>query len=426
MAGQGKHERKSAQSGTGSGAPKNRLFLIGRGIMKNAKIIFPIIGILVIVIAVTIILVLRGKSTDKEAEDPAEVVSESSLTVSESALAEEPFLVNGYENVNSLVESYFKAMQDGNVEVVSELHDNVIKDTTKIRIQELSKYISSYPFYEVYTKPGPAENSYMAYVYYKVLFEDHDIQVPGLQFFYICSKENGELYIRNEAALDESEVEYIRLVEEQEDVQELKNRVTAENDEIYLDETNGMYAFMEQLTQEVDISVGKILAERMENEDQVSGDEASSTVSGDEGETEGGEQPVQTGVLYATTTDTINVRSSDSITADKVDRLEKGSRVEVLEKLANGWCRINFNKKEAYVKTDYLKFDEVIEDADIIGTVRADTNVNVRLEPEETADRLGIAIEGETYDLLENKNGWCKIKFDGKTGYVKAEFVTVS
>ena len=58
------------------------------------------------------------------------------------------------------------------------------------------------------------------------------------------------------------------------------------------------------------------------------------------------------------------------------------------------------------------------------GKVTIKEAVNVRKSASTSADKLGMAYQGETYELImEQADGWCKIKFKGETGYVKTEFV---
>ena len=59
-----------------------------------------------------------------------------------------------------------------------------------------------------------------------------------------------------------------------------------------------------------------------------------------------------------------------------------------------------------------------------IGTIVANTNINVRASASETADRLGVLTGGESTDLIALEGDWCKIKYNGQVGYVKAEYVT--
>jgi uncharacterized protein YgiM (DUF1202 family) len=133
----------------------------------------------------------------------------------------------------------------------------------------------------------------------------------------------------------------------------------------------------------------------------------------------------------------VNVRSSDSETADKIGKAAAGTELKRTEIRVNGWSKVEFEGKEAYIKSDYL---EVVASDDIAGevtdttatpatttetvtgTVMALTNVNVRESASQTSAKLGTAVALTKYDLLGIEGEWYKIKFNGNTGYVKAEY----
>ena len=50
--------------------------------------------------------------------------------------------------------------------------------------------------------------------------------------------------------------------------------------------------------------------------------------------------------------------------------------------------------------------------------------VNVRASDSEQAERIGKVAVGDVMPLLEEKaNGWSKVEYDGKEGYIKSEFL---
>ena len=123
------------------------------------------------------------------------------------------------------------------------------------------------------------------------------------------------------------------------------------------------------------------------------------------------------------TTDTVNVRSSDSEEADKVGKAQAGTELRRIEDRVNGWSKVIFEDKEAYIKSDYLEVVTVQETTtEVVGTVTATTNVNVRSQASQESDRIGSAQTGTSYSLLEDQGEWYKIDYNGTTGYVKAEF----
>ena len=95
----------------------------------------------------------------------------------------------------------------------------------------------------------------------------------------------------------------------------------------------------------------------------------------------------------------------------------------MLEQRVNGWTKVLFEGKEGYIKSEFLQMTESAAGAESIGTVTATTNINVRSSASETADRLGVLAGGDSAELVAREDGWCKIKYQGQIGYVKADYV---
>ena len=171
---------------------------------------------------------------------------------------------------------------------------------------------------------------------------------------------------------------------------------------------------------QVKADVGVILAER--NQESESGDTDTPSEEIPPVSEEGGE--TETVTQYAKATATVNVRSSDSEKADKLGKVSKGSRVQVQEVRVNGWTKILFEGKDGYIKSEYLKLEETAASYETIGSVKANTNINIRSAAGETADRLGMLAAGESLELIAVEGDWCKVKYNGQVAYVKAEFVT--
>ena len=51
-------------------------------------------------------------------------------------------------------------------------------------------------------------------------------------------------------------------------------------------------------------------------------------------------------------------------------------------------------------------------------------SVNVRVSMSETADRVGLAYQGDTIEVIQSyAEGWTKVKWNGETGYIKTELI---
>ena len=397
-------------------------------VVKHCKIIFPIV--VIVVVAVTVVFAL-GARKEKAAADSQQAESQSlqqdsSEAEQSVAIEDVPLVENEDGELYTLLATYYNAMAEGDTETIlsicSEYSENEL-----LRLQERAKYLEYYPTLEIYTKPGPEAGSTVAYVYYKLVFVNHTEEVPGFQAWYICTNDEGNLYINTSGELPEDVNDYIVTVSTQADVVELYNKVQVEYNEVITAHPE-LLTYMQELSAQVNTSVGTVLAqENASNAEEDGTTDAAGTENGGDTGTEvqpSEETPVDDGPQYATATTTVNVRSSDSEQADKLGKVTGGSRVQVQEVIANGWTKIVFEGKDGYIKSEYLQMAESAAGQDVIGTVTATTNINVRSEASETADRLGVLAAGESLDLLANENGWCKVKYNGQVGYVKSDYVS--
>lgn len=446
---------------------KDKIEDIKEWVSDHAKIVMPAV-LLACVLITVVIAVSANKKTAEEVEAQTaemEVLQETAVTTqAEEGTPQLELEENAYPAVNTLMNNYYTALANGDIEAVLSMNA-FVDDTEKIRIQEMSKYIDSYPELNVYTKLGPVENSYLVYVYSKVKFTEYDKLVPGMQAFYVCTDENGNTYI-NEGEDNSVVTNYIRDISLQDDVVELNNRIAVEYNEL-LESDDELTAFLADLSGRIDVSVGEALAKaEAEAAAPADGEQAESTETSADGEqaegTDAEEQADGEGDAAAEETNTVktvrakevvNVRSSDSETADKVGKAQTGDEFTLLEEKGNGWSKITFEGKDAYIKSEYLEVvaeepaetdtqseenndteenndAEETNDADEVAadpegkTVTVLESVNVRKSASESGEKLGLVYEGEKLELvMKQADGWTKVKYKGKTAYVKSDYV---
>lgn len=419
-------------------------FMIARDwVMDNNKIVMPIV--LVVCVLITILVAVNAnhrEALEKEAQQAAMAVASEDSSVSVEGLGTPSFELeeNAYPEINALVRTYYDAQAQGDVETISSLNTH-LNEIETIRVQELSKYIESYPVLNVYTKPGLTENTYVTYVYSEVKFVDVEQLLPGMQTYYIGLNENGDYFI-NDGTYDDSVWNYIKEVTLQDDVVDLNNKVVVEYNDL-LAEDEELNEFIAYLKEKINEDVGEILAEAEQAETEEADIEVASN---DEESTEGTEQTV---VKTVRATDVVNIRSSDSEEADKLDKAQIGQEFTLLEEKGNGWSKVSYNGGEAYIKSDYLEAvsEEILtadaaeasaseeeENADdsqntssndtTSGTVKVIESVRVRKSASTNADSLGTVYAGEELELImKQADGWTKVKYNGQTAYVKSEFV---
>lgn len=401
---------------------KEKLHFLGNYIIKHSKVVLP--AVVVVAVAVTVSVSLSMNNRHREEQQNAESAAAASSEIATEPTTEDiPLVANEEGAVYTLVATYYNAMATGDETTLRSVCDE-ISDKDMYRYLELAQYIDYYPTLEIYTKTGPEEGSVIAYVYYKIAFVGHEEEVPGYQALYICTNDQGEMYIKRGENSEEVN-DYIKTVSTQDDVVEFNNKITVEYNELMVDHPE-VLQYISELDSQVSIAVGEKLA------NQVAGDQSTDTSSeggdqaadGQDTSAEGTEQPAEEqGPQYVTTTTTVNVRSSDSEQADKLGKVAGGTKLQVLEQRANGWTKVDYEGKEGYIKTEFLQLAESAAGAEIIGTVTATTNINVRASASETADRLGVLSGGDSAELVGTEGDWSKIKYNGQVGYVKSEYV---
>lgn len=387
-------------------------------------------GVGILFICLVIILSIFSSSVKDEVEKAdGKETSNSAYSVPDVDLE-----VDAHEDVNALVDKYFKATEQGDIETLSQICSE-LDEKEAIRIQKKAEVTESYSNFACYTKPGPEENSYIVFEYFEIKFNNIDTLAPGLTSLYIKTKDDGTLYVYD-GELSDDESEYIKQIAAQKDVVELLNTVDKKyNDAASKDET--LKNFMEVLPTVLDEAVETELAKK---ESEASG-------AGENEDAQPEADPFKN--FQVKSIDNVNVRSAPDKSADKLGQLLSGDTFTCIEAMANGWSQIDFQGTTAYVKTEFI--ERLNEDgttspidtssipgaqaeqaeggenagaAEAQGKIKVNETVRVRKGPSTNDDILGQAEGGSTYDLLGEENGWSKISYNGNTGYIRNDFVT--
>jgi SH3-like domain-containing protein len=393
---------------------KDKLRLVRDYLLKHSKIAFPVIVVAAVAITVSIALGASGRRRVQE------IVPEQSTASQESVVVEDvPLTLNEDSAISELIYSYYDAQATGDLETLKSLCDE-ISDLDLLSFQEKANYIESYPALEIYTKKGMNEGETIVYVYYRMTFVNHEEEFPGYTSHYVCTADDGSLYIKRGNFSDELN-EYTSQVCSQDDVVEFNNRVIAEYD-TFKEEHPELADYPEEVMAQVNMTVGVKWSE-MQTVSDGSVSEGDITDVASDGEQGDGEQSAEEETKYGIATTTVNVRSSDSEQADKLGKVSGGTRLQVLEQRVNGWSKVLYENKEGFIKSEFLQMEESAAGQETIGSVKATTNINVRASADESASKLGVLTGGDTAELIAVEGDWCKIKYNGQVAYVKAEYV---
>ena len=401
---------------------------------KGRKI--TVIGVLLAVIFIIAVIagVFAGKNAQQASSDPAKDVAdqeslagsmEGAESIESTSSAEVALEEDAYPQINALMKEYYQAATDGDIEKIRMLTDSVDEETL-IYQQKRSAYIEEYRELKCYTKAGPVENSFVVYVYYEVKFKDMDTLVPGISPYLVYTREDGSCYIQ-EGEVDEGENLYLEEISAQNDVVDLMNRVQVKFNEVVL-ENKELNNYLAQMRKDLKVEVGEALAEA-ESQEQPTTPEP--------------EAEQQTNATQVRATDVVNVRASDSEQAEKLGKVQTGTVLPLLESKANGWTKVEYEGREAFIKSDYLEAlaaeGEAGEgenaaapseggDAQVSSgeKIKVGDTINVRKAASETADKLGVCYQGDELEILmKQADGWTRVKYKGQTGYVKSDVLKV-
>lgn len=124
----------------------------------------------------------------------------------------------------------------------------------------------------------------------------------------------------------------------------------------------------------------------------------------------------------------LNVRSGPGTSYSKLGKLSYKQKVTVLS-TSGKWSKINYNGKTGYVHSDYLQStvpgggSQTSEQQTTTKYVNADVGLNVRSGPGTSYSKLGKLSYKQKVTVLSTSNGWSKINYNSKTGYVDSSYL---
>ena len=394
---------KSAGSFRESMAKNYRYFIVG-GLF------------LILVIVLVIFLATRGTDVVKEGEQNSAIEDIASSV----EVPKDKYEQDAYPNVNTICTSYMNAMSIGDSDTMASL-SNALSDERRAFFEAQAQYISQYADYHFYTKAGPEENSYLVLVTYTLQIVSDANKLPALCSLYVCTDESGTLYINN-SDLSENDEAYILALASQDDFKQLQDDVQlAYND--MLEKNPDLSARVTELRGQINSDVQAKLEAKKQAETEAAAAQAA-------------EEAAALAAANAKTvraTDVVNIRSSSSTDSEVLGKTSQGQEFTRYEVLENGWSKIDYNGQEAYIKTEYL--EEVNQEAgagssEVAANVRepgstitVKENANIRSQPNTDSDSLGKASSGDTFTLVEEKDGWCKFTYDGKDAYIRSDLI---
>lgn len=126
------------------------------------------------------------------------------------------------------------------------------------------------------------------------------------------------------------------------------------------------------------------------------------------------------------TTSNLNMRKGPSTSYNKITTIPSGSKVLVITS-GNGWSEVVYNNKTGYVSNQYLSSRSTNSNNNNSSSSKAyytTGNLNLRKGPSTSYSRIATIPSGTKLNVTSTSNGWSKVTYNGKTGYVDNRYLT--
>lgn len=398
---------------------------------------------------VLVLILARCMGTSPGQKDGTEALTEASTQQGYTA-----YQVDAVTEVNQLITNYYVAYADGNIKELKKYAKPLTKNERSY-IKMFSEYVENYQNIKCYTKPGLDDKSYLVSAYIEIKFKDVDTLAPGLDFFYVTTNKDGELYINNrysqfnllnkEKELDPEIEALIESFELEDDVVALQQEVQKKFEEVSGSD--------EKLAQMINGTIKDACAQWAQKIAAAQSTEQTTEQATEQSSETATEQtPQQTEDLaeIVYTTDIVNIRAQADENGELVTTVPAGTALTRTGNTDNGWSKLDYNNKDCYVKSEYLSTEapqdqsqDTTQDqnqdtpAQNTDTGTQDTaglaegtevllsdTVNVRASMSADAEKVGTAFAGEKVTVVMSyAEGWTKVNWNGQTGYIKTEFL---
>lgn len=120
----------------------------------------------------------------------------------------------------------------------------------------------------------------------------------------------------------------------------------------------------------------------------------------------------------------LRLRSEPKTSSSTIDFAPRNDCVVVVAKVGQ-WYQVNYNLQEGYMHEDYLKV-LTKENAELGYGKVIGSNVNMRSGPSTAYSIAAVAAKGSKCYILGMNNGWYKVIFGEKIGYIRSDYVELT
>ena len=377
--------------------------------------------------------ILTGCSTSTKGEDESGEIIPINETESTPEAAIE-LKEDAESGINELFVTYFADLAKGDVEALSKI---MVNAPDKDIVAKEIEYIEDYQNIKCYSKEGVLDGTYVVYVYYEVKFKNIDTLAPSMIREYVCTNEDGTLYINN-GTVDGEVAAWLDEVHASDSATELIKSVNdalskaAESDK----KLSSLIAKLnEGAGNTEETSEAETKAQETEKETSKEETKETENTKASEESTKAAETTAKETTKAAETTaketeykafdekvtmyaqENLNIRQKASSDSKLLGKLIAGDSITALGTTGE-WTVVSYKNSKAYILSELLskkKPDLGVSFKEVDETVEATQNVRMRKQPNANAEVAGTLPGGTKVTRTGYNKKWSRIVYKGKT-----------
>ena len=358
---------------------------------KNVKYVSKTAMVFALAAVLMMTAACNGNNSGGEQKKQETEQQETPAPTEEPKAEKDEYEVDVHPEVKELISTYYNSYAAGDIDKLESITQS-LSDMEKSYIKMMDAYVDNYSDVTCYTKESSEEGSFMVSATFtmNMKFDDLEGGLPGMDFFYVRTNEEGNLYIDNlyssfnrEMGEQETAAEVDALIAEfegGEDVQKLREEFQGRyNDAIAADEnlkkmvetvSAAIVQWKDTYTPEEPAEEPKEEEPKEEPKDDAQEEpaepapeesqEPAPEENQDQASEEAPEQDTTPEINYVpegkvlTASSSYNVRKSMGESAELVGTTAEGDSIKVILSYAEGWTKVEWNGQTGYIRTDLL------------------------------------------------------------------------
>ena len=398
------------------------------------------VGVAVVLLCLIILLVAVAANGKKNRKENTEATEQTQVSV-EDFQFETEYTEDKKDEITQLLQNYYTAYVSADLDTLAKIA-YPMSDNEKSYIGVVSQYYETVSDITVYSKAGLENGSYFVSVENNIKFYGVDTVAPTLDFFYIATDDNGQLYINNvysnfnrtyaEEELDSGIVSLISKYTSDSDFANLQESVQSKYDEAVNGDANLKEMLETTLTGAIKqwyttVRVDNSTQTTEQSTEQSSEQQADDQTAADQSSqaTDQNAQNAQNTDQAAQNTADQNAQNTDQAAQNTAD--QNAQNTQNTDQAAQNTADQSAQNAQNTDQTAQNTTDQAAQDTQPSEyAVQTTDVVNVRAIADPNGKLLGKLTEGVKLTAYGTYGEWTKISYSGSengVGFIKTELL---